>query len=68
MARQPHRVLAAATAGVGVRSISCGVMPGNRLVNQDSSGFCISSMPISSHCFCPCASILPGAPRCAERR
>ena len=50
-----------------MRSISCGVMPATGSSTSSSSGFCINSMPISSHCFWPCASILPSASRCAER-
>ena len=49
-----------------MRSISCGVMPATGSSTSSNSGFCISSMPISSHCFWPCARILPSAPRCSD--
>ena len=34
-----------------VRSISCSVMPATGSSTSSRRGFCISSMPISSHCF-----------------
>ena len=39
-----------------MRSVSCGVIPATGSSTSRSSGSCISSMPISSHCFWPCDS------------
>jgi hypothetical protein len=42
-----------AVSSSAVRSISCVGHAGHRLVDQQQRGSCISSMPISSHCFWP---------------
>ena len=44
------------TSSSAVRSVSCGVIPATGSSTSRSSGSCISSMPISSHCFWPCDS------------
>ena len=46
-----------------VRSVSSSVMPATGSSSSSSFGSCISSMPISSHCFWPCDS--SPAVRCA---
>src|SRR5450755_4346406 len=46
-----------------VRSVSSSVMPATGSSSSSSFGSCISSMPISSHCFWPCDS--SPATRCA---
>ena len=48
-----------------MRSVSSGVMPATGSSTSSSFGSCISSMPISSHCFCPCASVPAGDSRSA---
>ena len=40
-----------------VRSVSSSVMPATGSSSSSRRGFCISSMPISSHCFWPCESM-----------
>ena len=45
---------ASESSSSAVRSVSCGVMPATGSSMSSSSGCCISSMPISSHCFWPC--------------
>src|SRR6266540_1076952 len=39
-----------------VRSISAWVMPATGSSTSSTFGSCASNIPISSHCFCPCAS------------
>ena len=58
---------ASESSSSAVRSISWGVMPATGSSTSSSSGFCISSMPISSHCFCPWDRILAVAERNWER-
>ena len=48
-----------------MRSVSCGVIPATGSSTSSSSGSCMSSMPISSHCFCPWDSVPASAARCA---
>ena len=47
-----------------MRSVSSSVMPATGSSSSSSCGSCISSMPISSHCFWPCDS--SPAVRCAS--
>src|SRR4029077_15247752 len=39
-----------------VRSVSSSLIPAPGSSSSSSRGSCINSMPISSHCFCPCES------------
>ncbi len=48
-----------------VRSVSASVMPATGSSSSSSCGSCISSMPISSHCFWPCDSSPAGRCSCA---
>ena len=51
-----------------MRSVSCGVMPATGSSTSSSSGSCISSMPISSHCFWPCDRVPASDVRAAAAR
>ena len=49
-------VAKAVILGVPLPLCSCGVIPATGSSTNKSSGFCINNIPISSHCFCPCAN------------
>ena len=50
-----------------VRSVSWSVMPATGSSSSSSLGSCMSSMPISSHCFWPWLSTPANVPTCSAR-
>ena len=51
-----------------VRSVSASVIPATGSSSSSSLGSCMSSMPISSHCFWPCDSRPAGRKACSSSR
>ena len=57
--------LAMSFSMAAVCSVSESVMPATGSSPSNNSGDCIRSMPISSHCFCPCDNAPAGRSACA---